>query len=118
MIIKTLHVANDCGQQHNVFGLSEQRLKERQVITLNLGSDGLQGEPAERNPALCSSEKTGRGPLTEGWMERGYPMMCAYKLVDFNIDSYLLWAVSGKFTNVPSFQLIDLPVYKGFNVEL
>ena len=32
------------------------------------------------------SERTGRGPLTEGWREDTQPIMCSYKLVDVRFE--------------------------------
>ena len=102
MLVRTMHIADDKGQQENVFGLSPKRLKERQVVFLDLAVDGLTGKPADRNPRLCRSEKTGRGPLMPGWLHNDdTPFMCAYKLIDCTFDSYTLWAASGHFASVP-----------------
>lgn len=99
MIVKTVHIADDCGEQENVFKLPLNRLRERTVVKLDLGKDGLTNKPDNRNPSIYRSEKTGRGPLTGDWMDNT-PMMCAYKLLDFTLDSYILWAVSGQLSNV------------------
>ena len=32
------------------------------------------------------SERTGRGPLSEGWREDTQPIMCSYKLVDVRFE--------------------------------
>ena len=32
------------------------------------------------------SEKTSRGPLSEGWRDDTQPIMCSYKLVDVRFD--------------------------------
>jgi len=44
----------------------------------------LQVDPKEydeqTDPTLFVSQKTGRGPLKPGWIQRSRPMMCAYKL--------------------------------------
>lgn len=100
-MVRTIHVADDKGQQENVFGLSPQKLKERQVVFLDLGADGTAGKPKDRNPRLFKSEKTGRGPLTAGWLQQDdTPFMCAYKLLDCTFESYLLWGASGHFSAV------------------
>lgn len=115
MTIKTLHVADDRGELENVFNLPQSRLRERTVIKLDLGKDGLANKPSHRNPQLCKSEKTGRGPLTGNWQD-GSPMMCAYKLLDFTLDSYILWAASGHFCNVHNADAFIMVVCEGFDV--
>jgi hypothetical protein len=100
MTVHTVHVANDKGAQVNVFNLSRKQLSERQVVFLDLATDGLEHVKADdRNPQRCRSEKTGRGPLLPGWQNNSseVPVMCAYKLVECTFDSYVLWAVSGHF---------------------
>lgn len=102
MYVRTVHIADDKGTRDNVFGLSPSQLKERKVVYLDLAVDGLSGKPANRNPRLCRSEKTGRGPLVPGWLTKNdTPFMCAYKLLDCTFDSYMLWAASNQFSNVP-----------------
>lgn len=103
-VVDTIHIDNDTGQQANVFNLTPAELKERRVICLDLGRDGIDAyTPGHRNPAKVRSEKTGRGPLTGNWArtDRDYPVMCAYKLLRMKLDSYLLWPASGYMCNVP-----------------
>lgn len=39
------------------------------------------------------SEKTGRGPLEEGWQKTSDPVMCSYKSVDVRLD---VWGIQGR----------------------
>ena len=39
------------------------------------------------------SEKTGRGPLQEGWQKTSDPVMCSYKSVDVRLD---VWGIQGR----------------------
>ncbi|XP_048507516.1 protein retinal degeneration B isoform X3 [Athalia rosae] len=86
---------SDNGYQENVFKLSGSDLRNRIVDVIDLVKDQLYGEYVkEEDPKLYVSEKTGRGPLTESWLEEywadvkgksqptpsGKSLMCAYKI--------------------------------------
>ncbi|PAV71775.1 hypothetical protein WR25_10238 isoform A [Diploscapter pachys] len=77
---------DDAGHQENVFGLSEEELKNRIVDVMDFVKDPLSGHDycVEEDPKLYRSEKTGRGPLNDDWVmehiKAGTPIMCAYKL--------------------------------------
>lgn len=76
----------DYGQSENVHGLSEEQLAAREVEYIDIAS-------TDRNYwsylvgsnnvdfTKFKSERTGRGPLLEGWQDRCNPVMTAYKLV-------------------------------------
>ncbi|KAG5683657.1 hypothetical protein PVAND_012925 [Polypedilum vanderplanki] len=86
----------DNGYQENVFGLSGSDLRNRIVDVIDIVKDQLTGADylREEDPTLFVSQKTGRGPLTDNWVEeywnevkgksqpteKNYALMCAYKL--------------------------------------
>jgi len=73
---------NDNGSQENVHNLTPEQLKKREVDFIDIAADKIDKKEykKEEDPTLVKSEKTGRGPLTEGWKEK-QPLMCCYKLV-------------------------------------
>ncbi|XP_067641027.1 protein retinal degeneration B-like isoform X4 [Eurosta solidaginis] len=86
----------DNGYQDNVFKLSGSDLRNRIVDLIDIVKDQLYGGDyvKEEDPKLFVSEKTGRGPLGEDWLEeywrevkgkqqptaRNMSLMCAYKI--------------------------------------
>nr|CAD7574820.1 unnamed protein product [Timema californicum] len=86
---------SDSGGQDNVFQLSPDELEERIVDVIDIVSDEVSGSDylREEDPRLFRSVKTGRGPLSESWVEQHLDntkgceksLMCVYKLckVDF-----------------------------------
>ncbi|XP_076654424.1 retinal degeneration B isoform X6 [Halictus rubicundus] len=85
----------DNGYQENVFKLSGSDLRNRIVDVIDIVKDQYVGDYVkEEDPKLYVSQKTGRGPLTESWLEdywadvkgkqqptpSGKSLMCAYKL--------------------------------------
>lgn len=85
----------DNGHQDNVFKLSGSDLRNRIVDLIDVVKDQLYGADyvKEEDPKLYISEKSGRGPLSENWLEdywkevqgkeqfpNGKSLMCAYKL--------------------------------------
>jgi len=81
-IIETRHVANDRGTTENVHKLPEKEWKKIDVQLIDLTSPVSEKDYKEQeDPTKFHSEKTGRGPLEEGWIEKADPVMCAYKLV-------------------------------------
>ncbi|XP_015115012.1 protein retinal degeneration B isoform X2 [Diachasma alloeum] len=86
----------DKGHQENVFKLSGSDLRNRIVDVIDIVKDQLVGADyvKEEDPKLYVSEKSGRGPLGETWLEdywsevkgksqptpSGKSLMCAYKL--------------------------------------
>ena len=45
------------------------------------------------DPKLFKSEKSGRGPLTEGWRNSHEPIMCCYKVVNAKFE---VWGLQTK----------------------
>ncbi|XP_076755807.1 retinal degeneration B [Xylocopa sonorina] len=85
----------DNGYQENVFKLSGSDLRNRVVDLIDIVKDQYPGDYVkEEDPKLYTSQKTGRGPLTDSWLEEywtdvkgkqqptpsGKSLMCAYKL--------------------------------------
>uniref|UniRef100_A0AC34RFZ1 DDHD domain-containing protein n=1 Tax=Panagrolaimus sp. JU765 TaxID=591449 RepID=A0AC34RFZ1_9BILA len=82
--IETLYF-NDAGTQENVFNLKDNELKQRVVDVMDFVNEQHGHDYCEdEDPKLYKSKKTGRGPLSENWIneyiESGKPLMCAYKL--------------------------------------
>lgn len=86
----------DGGNQENVFKLSGSDLRNRIVDVIDIVKDQLYGADYQQqeDPTHYVSEKTGRGPLNETWLEdhwaevkgktqptaKNMSLMCAYKL--------------------------------------
>lgn len=68
--IETYYNADD-GHQDNVFKLSGSDQRNRVVDVIDVVKDQLHGADylREEDPRVYVSEKTGRGPLTENWVE-------------------------------------------------
>jgi hypothetical protein len=67
------YVDNDRGNLDNVFRLSEEELKCREVVSLDIAANVTDAKDYQPNedPALCYSEKAGRAPLTSAdWIVR------------------------------------------------
>ncbi|GLV37018.1 vibrator [Carabus blaptoides fortunei] len=83
IVIETLHV-DDRGQQNNVHELSADKLKQREVVHIDIANDPVAAgdfKPDE-DPTKFKSEKTGRGPLVgPDWKNSVQPVMTCYKLV-------------------------------------
>lgn len=93
--IETYYFA-DNGHQENVFQLTGSDLRNRIVDVIDFVRDQLYGADYVRDedPLYYVSQKSGRGPLSENWVEEywnevrdapqptpsGKSMMCAYKL--------------------------------------
>lgn len=65
--------------------MTEAQLKRRKVTLIDIAVDkGSENKP-ETDPSKFRSERSGRGPLTRGWIEETQPIMCCYKLASINI---------------------------------
>ncbi|XP_022651085.1 protein retinal degeneration B-like isoform X2 [Varroa destructor] len=75
---------DDAGDKENVFELSGNEIRNRQIDLIDVVRDQL--PPADyiesEDPTIYKSEKSQRGPLDENWIDehRGKTIMCAYKL--------------------------------------
>ncbi|XP_046450431.1 protein retinal degeneration B-like isoform X2 [Daphnia pulex] len=87
----------DCGDIENVFKLSKSELNDRAVDLIDVVKDQLPTASdyvKEEDPCVYISRKTGRGPLSDSWIQdywreckgqtlplsNGKAIMCAYKL--------------------------------------
>jgi len=84
----------DGGQIENVFNLTDSELRTRVVDLIDVVKDQHQNFVEEEDPTVYVSEKTGRGPLQQDWVQDfssacvgqtmptpgGQAIMCAYKL--------------------------------------
>jgi hypothetical protein len=81
--IESLHIG-DTGIQNNVHELSPEKLKQREVVHIDIANDPV--TPADykptEDPKIFKSQKTGRGPLSgPEWIKNVHPVMTCYKLV-------------------------------------
>jgi len=95
-VIESRHFA-DKGEQENVHNLPKKELKKRDVEMIDITSPVEKKDyKEEEDPTKFKSEKTGRGPLEEGWIENADPVMCAYKLVTVE---FRWWGLQTKIEN-------------------
>ncbi|XP_013789837.1 phosphatidylinositol transfer protein alpha isoform-like [Limulus polyphemus] len=82
LCIETMH-APDKGDQENVHELSPEKLKQRDVVLIDIANDPIESRDYNEleDPKKFQSKKTGRGPLIGNWQTTTNPVMCAYKLV-------------------------------------
>lgn len=59
--------------------MSDELLKQRQVKFVDIRTDNGSQTPASV-VAQFASERSGRGPLAEDWIQTVEPVMCCYKL--------------------------------------
>ncbi|XP_061722345.1 phosphatidylinositol transfer protein alpha isoform isoform X1 [Cydia pomonella] len=81
--IESLHLP-DGGDQNNVHELPPEKLKNREVVHIDIANDPLSSADykAETDPTKFKSVKTGRGPLVgPNWKADIKPVMTCYKLV-------------------------------------
>lgn len=81
--IESLHVG-DIGNQNNVHELPPEKLKQREVIHIDIANDPVTAADYKEHedPTTYKSQKTGRGPLVgTDWMKKANPVMTCYKLV-------------------------------------
>ncbi|XP_064612187.1 LOW QUALITY PROTEIN: phosphatidylinositol transfer protein alpha isoform-like [Liolophura sinensis] len=95
LIIETMHYP-DRGESENVHSLSEAKLKDRQVVLIDItDTKCLRASDikADEDPSKFKSQKTGRGPLGPGWIKTANPVMCCYKLVTIH---FKWWGLQNK----------------------
>ena len=66
--METYHIA-DRGDSENVHELEGKKLKERQVVHIDIANDHVDANDykADEDPKHYKSQKTGRGPLEGDW---------------------------------------------------
>jgi len=82
IVLESLHVG-DRGDSENALNLSPEELKKRTVEKIDIAEQLLETKDykEDEDPTLFHSEKTGRGPLKDNWIEKVDPVMCCYKVV-------------------------------------
>lgn len=98
--VRTLFFDEDSGVKENAHNLTASELAERKVFNLNIAEQDQTDKEYQKeyDPALCKSEKSGRGPLAKDWVEKSEPpVMCCYKLV--RVD-FKVWGLQGKTENL------------------
>jgi hypothetical protein len=110
IVYETLHVDNSRGELENALGISQEDLKNRKVIIIDIANDPIDAKdykPVE-DPKKYYSEKTGRGPLVDPkWQQNCEPVMTCYKLVYIEFkwfgiqgktESFIAKAIQNLFT--------------------
>ncbi|XP_033630744.1 cytoplasmic phosphatidylinositol transfer protein 1-like [Asterias rubens] len=90
---------NNSGTTENCLSLSEEELKERQVLHLDIAYDDIPEKYFKEEEDLTKfrSKKTGRGPLQPGWREQSKTIMCSYKLVRVKFE---VWGFQTRVENM------------------
>lgn len=90
--IESMHCP-DRGEQENAHELSQELLKKREVVRIDIANDTVASGDykEETDPKKFKSEKTLRGPLVDPkWSESCQPVMTCYKLVTCECKMFLL----------------------------
>lgn len=69
-------------------GLTPEESESRQVDFIDIAYDEIKPHHYKEaeDPKFYKSEKSGRGPLPEGWMQSQQPIMCCYKSVNVKFE--------------------------------
>jgi len=78
---ETRYIDGDDGKQENVLNVPKEK-QGREVDFIDIVTEKVDAKyyKKEEDPLLFVSQKTGRGPLKEGWLKDAKPKMCIYKL--------------------------------------
>lgn len=70
-------------------------MEGRDVDFLDIAFDEIKPHhyKESEDPKLFKSEKSGRGPLVEGWRDNHQPIMCCYKVVHAKFE---VWGLQTK----------------------
>ncbi|XP_026795829.1 cytoplasmic phosphatidylinositol transfer protein 1b [Pangasianodon hypophthalmus] len=82
------HFENNNGSNENVF--EDKPTPQDSVCFLDILSDPIPDKYYKKDEDLSSwvSDKTGRGPLVDGWRNNTKPIMCSYKRVQCSFEVY------------------------------
>ncbi|XP_049776490.1 cytoplasmic phosphatidylinositol transfer protein 1 [Schistocerca nitens] len=85
--IKTKYENNN-GSTENCLNLTPEVLAERSIDEIDIAYDEVSPKhyKEEEDLRFFRSQKTGRGPLVEGWRDKTSPIMCSYKLVQVSFE--------------------------------
>ncbi|XP_032517542.2 cytoplasmic phosphatidylinositol transfer protein 1 [Danaus plexippus] len=92
--IQTRYEDNN-GTTENCLGLTPEELELREVDFIDIAFDEVKPHhyKESEDPKLFKSEKSGRGPLVEGWRDNDKPVMCCYKVVHAKFE---VWGLQTK----------------------
>lgn len=92
--IQTRYEDNN-GTTENCLGLTQEELEQREIDFLDIAYDEIKPHHYKEaeDPKFFKSEKTGRGPLVEGWRDSHQPIMCCYKSVSVKFE---VWGLQTK----------------------
>eukprot|EP00054_Salpingoeca_dolichothecata_P008118 m.46381 g.46381 ORF g.46381 m.46381 type:complete len:270 (-) comp17518_c0_seq1:31-840(-) len=94
------HYVEDRGENDLIFEKDElPDTPKRTIDMLDIAADQIPEKHKKECPDLQKfvSEKTGRGPLTEGWQKSMSPMMTSYKVIDASFEVWGLQSRVEKF---------------------
>jgi len=79
---------NNNGSTENCLDLEPDTLNEREVEFVDIAYDEVSPKhyKEEEDVRYFQSQKTGRGPLVEGWRDTVMPIMCSYKVVQVSFE--------------------------------
>lgn len=85
--IQTRYEDNN-GTTENCLDMTPEELEQRVVDFLDIAYDEIKPHHYKEaeDPKYFKSEKTGRGPLVEGWRDTHQPIMCCYKSVSVKFE--------------------------------
>ncbi|KAF9904537.1 hypothetical protein EC991_002597 [Linnemannia zychae] len=116
--VESMHVDGDRGQLDNALNKSQDILKQREVVTIDIANDPksyyLQTfNPAKEDVNISFSQKALRGPLQGSWAKTCDPVMTCYKLVSIEFKWY------GLQTKMESYmQSVERDLFTKFHREL
>ncbi|XP_039753209.1 cytoplasmic phosphatidylinositol transfer protein 1 [Pararge aegeria] len=92
--IQTRYEDNN-GTTENCLGLTQEEQELREVDFMDIAFDEIKPHhyKESEDPKLYKSEKSGRGPLLEGWRDTQKPIMCCYKVVNAKFE---VWGLQTK----------------------
>ncbi|CAG9786738.1 unnamed protein product [Diatraea saccharalis] len=92
--IQTRYEDNN-GTTDNCLDLTPEEIEQREVDFLDIAYDEIKPHHYKEveDPKFYKSEKTGRGPLVEGWRDSHQPIMCCYKAVNVKFE---IWGLQTK----------------------
>jgi len=97
---ETIHAA-DRGEQENIHNLPPEKLRQRQVVMIDIANDYISPKKykTEEDPKLFRSKKTGRGLLGPDWIKTCEPVMCCYKLITVEFPKPLIGGSIEKYVH-------------------
>ncbi|KAF9425883.1 hypothetical protein BGZ94_007133 [Podila epigama] len=116
--VESLHVDGDRGQLENALGLSPEKLKQREVVTIDVANDPqsyyLQTfNPAKEDVTTFQSQKALRGPLQGDWVKTCDPVMTCYKVVSIE---FIMWGLQTKMESY--MHSVERDLFTKFHREL